>query len=179
MNEKQLDFSDTCLQDDRHPSSSLPSRLVIHTDGGARGNPGVAGYGALIVDGDTGEHLVEVAGYIPHATNNVAEYQGLILGLHTARDIAPQARIEVNADSNLVVRQMRGEWKIKNQVLHKLAQLAGAIFPAQQVSYEWVPRAQNKDADRLANEAMDTHDGVIRVLVDDYRTQQVASQRRI
>jgi broad specificity phosphatase PhoE/ribonuclease HI len=130
-------------------------RFIIEADGGSRGNPGPAGYGAAVRDGDTGELLAEAAEYIGHATNNVAEYRGLIAGLRAARAIDPEAKVDVRMDSKLVVEQMSGRWKIKHPDMQPLAAEAGAIFPRGQVTYQWMPRAQNKHADRLANEAMD------------------------
>jgi len=130
-------------------------RLTIEADGGSRGNPGPAGYGATVRDGDTGELLAEAAEYIGRATNNVAEYRGLIAGLRAAHAIDPSARIDVRMDSKLVVEQMSGRWKIKHPDMQPLAAEAKEIFPRGQVGYKWIPRAQNKDADRLANEAMD------------------------
>ncbi|MDO5746956.1 MAG: reverse transcriptase-like protein [Actinomycetaceae bacterium] len=142
----------------------MSADFIINTDGGSRGNPGPAGFGAAIRDAKTGDIIVEVADYLPHATNNVAEYKGLIIGLQAARDINPDATIQVRADSKLVVSQMRGEWKIKDASLAKLASEASTIYSPMLVEYQWVPRAQNKDADRLANEAMDIRGTVYRDL---------------
>ncbi|MFG2830536.1 bifunctional RNase H/acid phosphatase [Streptomyces sp. NPDC048434] len=129
--------------------------LIVEADGGSRGNPGPAGYGAVVLDPETGEALAEAAEFIGTATNNVAEYKGLVAGLRAARAIDPQARVRVRMDSKLVVEQMSGRWKIKHPDMKPLAAEAGAVFPSDQVTYEWIPRAQNKHADRLANEAMD------------------------
>jgi probable phosphoglycerate mutase len=130
-------------------------RFIIEADGGSRGNPGPAGYGATVRDGDTGELLAEAAEYIGQATNNVAEYRGLIAGLRAAHAIDPEAALDVRMDSKLVVEQMSGRWKIKHPDMQPLAAEAKAVFPPGRVSYQWMPRAQNKHADRLANEAMD------------------------
>ena len=130
-------------------------RFIIEADGGSRGNPGPAGYGATVRDGDTGELLAEVAEYLGHATNNVAEYRGLIAGLRAAHAIDPTARVDVRMDSKLVVEQMSGRWQVKHPSMQPLAAEAGRVFTRGQVSYTWIPRNQNKDADRLANEAMD------------------------
>ncbi|MER6478891.1 bifunctional RNase H/acid phosphatase [Streptomyces filamentosus] len=129
--------------------------LVVEADGGSRGNPGPAGYGAVVLDPATGETLAEAAGYIGVATNNVAEYKGLIAGLRAALDLAPDAAVRVRMDSKLVVEQMSGRWKIKHPDMKPLAAEAARAFPADRVSYEWIPRERNKHADRLANEAMD------------------------
>ncbi|MGX7762289.1 bifunctional RNase H/acid phosphatase [Streptomyces angustmyceticus] len=129
--------------------------LIVEADGGSRGNPGPAGYGAVVLDPESGEALAEAAEFIGTATNNVAEYKGLVAGLRAAHALAPQARIRVRMDSKLVVEQMSGRWKIKHPDMKPLAAEAGSVFPSGQVTYEWIPRAQNKHADRLANEAMD------------------------
>ncbi|KOX32436.1 MULTISPECIES: bifunctional RNase H/acid phosphatase [unclassified Streptomyces] len=129
--------------------------LVVEADGGSRGNPGPAGYGAVVLDAVTGETLAEAAEYIGVATNNVAEYKGLVAGLKTARELFPDAIVHVRMDSKLVVEQMSGRWKIKHPDMKPLAAEAGRVFPAGRVRYEWIPRERNKHADRLANEAMD------------------------
>lgn len=130
-------------------------KFVVEADGGSRGNPGPAGYGAVVIDAVTGETLAEAAEYIGVATNNVAEYKGLIAGLKAAKALDPGADIHVRMDSKLVVEQMSGRWKIKHPDMKPLAAEAGRVLPAGQVRYEWIPREKNKHADRLANEAMD------------------------
>jgi probable phosphoglycerate mutase len=130
-------------------------RFIVEADGGSRGNPGPAGYGAVVRDGDTGQIIAEAAEYIGRATNNVAEYKGLIAGLRAAYEIDPAASVDVRMDSKLVVEQMSGRWKIKHPDMQPLAAEARTVFPRSQVSYAWIPRERNKDADRLANEAMD------------------------
>ncbi|MEW2486668.1 bifunctional RNase H/acid phosphatase [Streptomyces sp. NPDC048411] len=138
-----------------------PRQFVIEADGGSRGNPGPAGYGAVVIDPVTGETLAEAAEYIGIATNNVAEYKGLIAGLKAAKALVPDAsvdgalRVRVRMDSKLVVEQMSGRWKIKHPDMKPLAAEAARILPASAVTYEWIPREKNKHADRLANEAMD------------------------
>ncbi|MFH9610531.1 bifunctional RNase H/acid phosphatase [Streptomyces sp. NPDC017448] len=138
---------------------SVVHQVVVEADGGSRGNPGPAGYGAVVIDPATGEPLAEAAEYIGVATNNVAEYRGLIAGLTAAKALFPDAgdalRVHVRMDSKLVVEQMSGRWKIKHPDMKPLAARAAAILPPSRVTYEWIPRAQNKHADRLANEAMD------------------------
>ncbi|MEU3921304.1 bifunctional RNase H/acid phosphatase [Streptomyces sp. NPDC029004] len=129
--------------------------FVVEADGGSRGNPGPAGYGAAVIDPKTGETLAEAAEYIGVATNNVAEYKGLIAGLKAAKALDPDASVRVRMDSKLVVEQMSGRWKIKHPDMKPLAAEASRILPASQVTYEWIPREKNKHADRLANEAMD------------------------
>ncbi|MBC9712484.1 bifunctional RNase H/acid phosphatase [Streptomyces sp. TRM66268-LWL] len=130
-------------------------RFVIEADGGSRGNPGPAGYGAVVIDGDSGEVLAERAEFIGVATNNVAEYRGLIAGLRAAFELDPAGTVRVRMDSKLVVEQMSGRWKIKHPDMKPLAAEARSVFPASSVTYEWIPREENKHADRLANEAMD------------------------
>ncbi|MEU5993022.1 bifunctional RNase H/acid phosphatase [Spirillospora sp. NPDC047418] len=139
------------------PRNGTGSRkLVVEADGGSRGNPGPAGYGALVRDALTGEVLAEAAESIGHATNNVAEYRGLIAGLAAAARIDPSARVEVRMDSKLVVEQMSGRWKIKHPDMIPLALEARDLASGLgSVSYGWIPRNRNAHADRLANEAMD------------------------
>ena len=129
--------------------------FIVEADGGSRGNPGPAGYGSVVIDAATGETLAERAEYIGVATNNVAEYRGLVAGLEAARDLDATARVRVRMDSKLVVEQMSGRWKIKHPDMKPLAARAARILPPSQITYEWMPRERNKHADRLANEAMD------------------------
>ncbi|MFF9805600.1 bifunctional RNase H/acid phosphatase [Streptomyces coeruleorubidus] len=129
--------------------------FIVEADGGSRGNPGPAGYGAVVSDAATGETLREAAEYIGVATNNVAEYRGLLAGLRAAHELDPAATVHVRMDSKLVVEQMSGRWKIKHPGMKPLAADAARIFPPGRVTYEWIPRERNKHADRLANEAMD------------------------
>ncbi|MFB6555662.1 bifunctional RNase H/acid phosphatase [Streptomyces sp. NPDC056405] len=129
--------------------------FVVEADGGSRGNPGPAGYGAVVLDAATGETLVEAAEYLGVVTNNVAEYRGLLAGLRAAKELDPDATVHVRMDSKLVVEQMSGRWKIKHPGMKPLAAEAARVFPPGRVTYEWIPRASNKHADRLANEAMD------------------------
>lgn len=130
-------------------------RLIVEADGGSRGNPGPAAYGALVRDVDTGQVLAEMAEALGVTTNNVAEYRGVLAGLRAAHDIDPDAVVEARLDSKLIVEQMSGRWKIKNADLRLLALEVQRVFPAQQVRYTWVPRAQNKHADQLVNQALD------------------------
>ncbi|MFE9168191.1 bifunctional RNase H/acid phosphatase [Streptomyces kebangsaanensis] len=129
--------------------------FIVEADGGSRGNPGPAGYGAVVFDAATGEPLAETAEYLDVVTNNVAEYRGLLAGLRAAHALDPSARVHVRMDSKLVVEQMSGRWKIKHPDLKPLATQAARVFPPERVTYEWIPRERNKHADRLANEAMD------------------------
>ena len=129
-------------------------RVIVEADGGSRGNPGRAAYGALVKDADTGLVLAEEGTTIGVASNNVAEYRGLIAGLTMAAEVAPDADVEVRMDSRLVVEQMSGTWKIKHPDMRPLAMEANRLAPFG-TTYTWVPREQNKHADRLANEALD------------------------
>jgi ribonuclease H / adenosylcobalamin/alpha-ribazole phosphatase len=141
-------------------SSAQSRKLVVEADGGSRGNPGPAGYGALVHDPLTGEVLAEVWDSLGTTTNNVAEYSGLVAGLRTAADLAPGADVEVRMDSKLVVEQMSGRWKIKDPNLRSLADSAeDQAHRLGRVSYAWVPRERNTRADRLANQAMDAAAG--------------------
>ncbi len=132
------------------------ARLVVEADGGSRGNPGPAGYGALVRDAVTGRILTEMAEALGRTTNNVAEYRGLIAGLRAAARVSTAASVEVRMDSKLVVEQMSGRWKIKHPDMIPLAREARDVAAGfSSVRYTWVPRARNTRADRLANEAMD------------------------
>jgi probable phosphoglycerate mutase len=134
----------------------VSGKLVVEADGGSRGNPGPAGYGAVVRDADSGEVLAERFESLGTTTNNVAEYSGLIAGLETAADLAPGSDVHVKMDSKLVVEQMSGRWQIKHPALRPLATRASeAARRLGRVTYEWVPRARNTHADRLANQAMD------------------------
>ena len=129
--------------------------VVVEADGGSRGNPGPAGYGAVVIDPASGAVLAERGESIGTATNNVAEYSGLIAGLSAAAELGAR-RVDVRMDSKLVVEQMSGRWQVKHEGLRDLAREAVALrgrFDA--VTFQWIPREQNKHADRLANEAMD------------------------
>lgn len=131
------------------------AHFIVEADGGSRGNPGPAAYGAVLRDGGSGQVLAERAEYIGTATNNVAEYRGLIAALTAVRELDPDATVEARLDSKLVVEQLSGRWKIKHPAMKPLAIQARAIFAPDRVTYVWVPRERNKHADRLANEALD------------------------
>ncbi|MEV2267361.1 bifunctional RNase H/acid phosphatase [Nonomuraea africana] len=130
---------------------------LVEADGGSRGNPGPAGYGAVVMDARDRQVLAEAAEAIGVATNNVAEYRGLIAGLSSVLDLGGEgATVEVRMDSKLVIEQMAGRWKIKNEGLRPLAIEAQALVRRLRVTgWTWIPRERNKHADRLANEAMD------------------------
>ena len=129
-------------------------RLVLHVDGGARGNPGPAAAGAVISDAQ-GALVDEASETIGVATNNVAEYRGLLLGLRRARDLGA-TEVDVYNDSELVARQLTGAYKVKNAALRPLYERALAELRAfDRWSITSVPRAQNERADALVNAALD------------------------
>ncbi|MCH9733980.1 MAG: bifunctional RNase H/acid phosphatase, partial [Actinomycetia bacterium] len=130
-------------------------KVLLEADGGSRGNPGPAGYGAVVWTADRGSVLAEAKSSIGAATNNVAEYRGLIAGLEEAA-VLGATEVEARLDSKLVVEQMAGRWRVKHPdlvLLHQQAKDLASKFG--RVSYTWIPRASNSHADRLANEAMD------------------------
>jgi ribonuclease H / adenosylcobalamin/alpha-ribazole phosphatase len=130
-------------------------RVVVEADGGSRGNPGPAGYGAVVKEAGTGRVLAERAASVGRATNNVAEYGGLIAGLRAAAEVGAD-EVDVRMDSKLVVEQMSGRWKVKHPSMQPLAREAAELVRGfSRVTFSWIPRAQNAHADRLANEAMD------------------------
>ncbi len=138
----------------------MTRRLTVEADGGSRGNPGVAGYGALVRDTDTGALLAERAEPLGTVSNNVAEYRGLIAGLEAAVAIDSAAEVVARLDSKLVVEQMSGRWKIKHEDMRRLALQARDLVAditraGGSVRFEWVPREENRDADALSNVAMD------------------------
>jgi broad specificity phosphatase PhoE/ribonuclease HI len=134
--------------------SQGPDHVIVEADGGSRGNPGPAAYGALVRDPETGQVIAQAGDTIGVATNNVAEYSGLIAGLELAREHAPNASIEVRMDSKLVIEQMAGRYKIKHPDLKPLANKAQALAPFD-TEWTWVPRGQNAAADALVNLALD------------------------
>jgi broad specificity phosphatase PhoE/ribonuclease HI len=130
-------------------------KVLVEADGGSRGNPGPAGYGSVVWTADRSTVLAESKQAIGRATNNVAEYRGLIGGLEEAAKLKA-TEVAVSMDSKLVVEQMSGRWRVKHPDLAELHARARALASRfERVSYTWVPRAENSYADRLANEAMD------------------------
>ncbi|MDO3648699.1 bifunctional RNase H/acid phosphatase [Nocardia mangyaensis] len=129
--------------------------VIVEADGGSRGNPGPAGYGAVVFADDHVRVLAERKEFIGVATNNVAEYRGLLAGLAAAAELGARV-VAVRMDSKLVVEQMAGRWKVKHPAMIPLAEQARALVAGfDRVSFSWIPRAENSHADRLANEAMD------------------------
>lgn len=134
-------------------------KVVIEADGGSRGNPGPAGYGAVVLSADRATVLAEAKEAIGRATNNVAEYRGLIAGLDDALRLGA-TEAAVFLDSKLLVEQMAGRWKVKHPDLVELhARARGLAAQLDHVTYAWIPRERNSHADRLANEAMDAAAG--------------------
>lgn len=145
--------------------------VIVEADGGSRGNPGPAGYGAVVYAADHVRVLAERREFIGVATNNVAEYRGLIAGLEAAVELGAQV-VAVRMDSKLVVEQMSGRWKVKHAAMIPLADRARRLVADfERVSFTWIPRNENSHADRLANEAMD--DGT---LVDEVRGARAAER---
>lgn len=128
--------------------------IVAYIDGGARGNPGPAGYGVRIED-EVGGVIDEFHGFLGSATNNIAEYNALLAALRYAKEHGHR-KIRIKSDSELIVKQMRGEYRVKNAGLQPLFQEARRLAEGfDRVTYEHVRREQNEHADRLANLAMD------------------------
>lgn len=141
--------------------SKLPSlpgalmKLIIEADGGSRGNPGLSGAGAVVIDAASGNILREISEAVGIATNNVAEYSAVIFALEAAFEIDPAAEIVVRMDSKLVVEQMSGRWKIKHPDMLSLGARVQQLISGKNVEFVWIPREQNVLADALANKAMD------------------------
>ena len=130
-------------------------KLIIEADGGSRGNPGLSGAGAVVIDAASGNILREISEAVGIATNNVAEYSAVIFALEVAFEIDPAAEIVVRMDSKLVVEQMSGRWKIKHPDMLALGARVQQLISGKKVEFVWIPREQNVLADALANKAMD------------------------
>ncbi|MBP7818953.1 MAG: bifunctional RNase H/acid phosphatase [Rhodoluna sp.] len=153
---------------------SSPSNLIIEADGGSRGNPGIAGSGACVIDADTGEVILEISKFIGVATNNVAEYLALVAGLEGAYALNPDARVLVRMDSKLVIEQMAGRWKIKHPDMQQLGARVQKLVSGKQIRWQWIPREENSRADALANKAMDEQgDAVVSVAANSPRASVV------
>ncbi|WP_127783412.1 bifunctional RNase H/acid phosphatase [Rhodococcus sp. X156] len=137
------------------------AHVLVEADGGSRGNPGPAGYGAVVLSADGARTvLAERKEALGRTTNNVAEYRGLIAGLQAAIELGAH-EVDVRMDSKLVVEQMSGRWKIKHPDMIPLAAEAKELVAQlSRVGFTWIPRAQNSHADRLANQAMDAAAGI-------------------
>ena len=134
----------------------MARHFIVEADGGSRNNPGQAAYGAVVIDPESGEVIVECAELIGIASNNVAEYSGLVAGLEAVRALDPEATVLVTMDSKLVVEQMSGRWKIKHPDMRALAMKARDVLPYENVEYQWIPRAENSRADALLNMVLDS-----------------------
>jgi probable phosphoglycerate mutase len=154
--------------------SSMSKLVIIEADGGSRGNPGPAGSGAVLIDAQTGSVLAEIAMFIGVATNNVAEYRAVLAAVDVANEIAPDAELLVRMDSKLVVEQMSGRWKVKNEGMQDLFQSMQQSIGTRKISFEWIPREQNGKADALANEAMDAEKSVVRKYVGSADTSTIS-----
>jgi len=137
-------------------------QIVIEADGGSRGNPGPAGSGVILYDAASQEVLAEAAVYIGIATNNVAEYRAILVGVELANQLDANAELVIRMDSKLVVEQMSGRWKIKHENMAELSELVGKALGTRKYSFEWIPRELNTKADSLANQAMDSEQTSIR-----------------
>lgn len=133
---------------------TAPRALIVEADGGSRGNPGQAAGGAVVIEPGTGEVIVELGVHVGIASNNVAEYQGMISGVEAALGYGA-TRLDIRMDSKLVVEQMSGRWKIKHPEMKRLAAQARDLLAGTAATFTWIPRAENALADRMANEAMD------------------------
>lgn len=131
------------------------SRLVVEADGASRGNPGAAAGGAVVLDPETGQVVARAGVLCGHASNNVAEYRGMIEGLDIALAMTPEGSVHVRMDSKLVVEQMSGRWKIKHPDMQDLARAARELIGSRSVTFEWIPREENARADAAANVALD------------------------
>ena len=138
----------------REEGTATQDAIVAHVDGGARGNPGPSGYGAYITDAN-GARLAELSEYLGHQTNNFAEYSGLVAALEWALEHGHKS-VKIVSDSELLVKQIKGEYKVKSESLvDKYQEARTLIRKLDSFSIRHVLRHQNKDADRLANAAMD------------------------
>ena len=151
----------------------MTHKVIIEADGGSRGNPGPAGSGAVLIDAETGAILAELAIFIGIATNNVAEYKAVLAAIELANEIVPSAQLHVRMDSKLVVEQMSGRWKIKNEGMQELSSQMASAIGVREISFEWIPREQNSKADALANEAMDAESRVIRKYIGEPGTSTI------
>lgn len=134
----------------------MSRKFIIEADGGSRGNPGLAGSGAVVIDAENGEVLLEIARFVGTATNNVAEYIALLAGLEASLELDPQASLLVRMDSKLVIEQMAGRWKIKHPDMMQLGRrVQELVAQVAEIEWQWIPREQNARADALANKAMD------------------------
>jgi len=152
---------------------SMTKIVIIEADGGSRGNPGPAGSGAVLIDQDSSSIIAELAIFIGVATNNVAEYRAVLAAVELANEMVPDAQLLVRMDSKLVVEQMSGRWKIKNEGMQELVLQMNEAIGSRNIKFEWIPREQNTKADSLANEAMDAQASVTRKYVGEPGTSTI------
>ena len=152
------------LDDASVPVPSGPDKLIGEGGGGPRGSPGGAAGGAVVIGPASGGVSAGSGGFGGIATNNVAEYRGMIAGIEAASELVPGAAVHVRMDSKLVVEQMTGRWKIKHPDMQVLARQAQALIAGRHVTFEWIPRAENALADAAANESMDRRESFRRDL---------------
>lgn len=129
--------------------------LIVHADGASRGNPGQAAGGAVVSHGDNGLVIARLGVLCGVATNNVAEYRGMIAGVEAAKTLHPECQLNVRLDSKLVVEQMSGRWKVKHPDMRDLVKVAWDVIGMTSVTFTWVPREDNAEADAAANRALD------------------------
>jgi len=134
-------------------------KITIFTDGGSRNNPGMAGAGVFIMD-ENGKELKKVKKFLGIQTNNWAEYEALILGLETAKKLLGEktksTEVEIKMDSELIVKQLNGQYRVKEPSLfEQFVKVNNLKINFPNISFNHIPRAQNKEADKLANQAMD------------------------
>lgn len=129
--------------------------LIVEADGASRGNPGDAAGGAVVIDPVTHDVVVRAGILCGVASNNVAEYRGMLEGVKCALEINPEVRLHIRMDSKLVVEQMSGRWKIKHPDMQVLATQARELLAGTAVTFEWIPREENSRADAAANKALD------------------------
>jgi len=145
------------MKDERREMRVRADRLILHVDGAARGNPGPAGIGGIIFD-ERGLKLCELSEYIGETTNNVAEYLALLRALKLASDVSEVESIHIHSDSELLVRQLEGTYKVKNPTLKSLFDEVKRLLRAyKRVKIYHVPREENAGADKLANKAIDEY----------------------
>ncbi len=131
------------------------SEIVVHADGASRGNPGAAAGGAVVLDSDTGQVMAQLGVLCGVASNNVAEYRGMIEAIRLLRTWNTHEPVRVRLDSKLVVEQMSGRWKVKHPDMKILVKEAFEVIGPLKVHFEWVPREDNSLADAAANKALD------------------------
>jgi ribonuclease HI len=130
-------------------------KIIVYADGGSRGNPGPAGCGAFLAD-PSGKPLCSLSRFLGKTTNNVAEYSGAIMGIAKALELGA-GEIELRSDSELLIKQLKGEYRVKNEKLKPLyAKLKSLLPPLFRIQFKHIPREQNCKADSLANAAMDS-----------------------